>query len=127
MNFSRSLRACFDNIPFSKDRATATVGVLKQLTQLYSFTDIAKDSGAPYNMKIDLDGTLDQVSSKITNGGYKGDYAFEAGKKERLVSATSNSQSEFLSNLNLSDKIAQSAHTNKFDQYLNVLTPFLIF
>jgi hypothetical protein len=73
-----NLRACFDNIPFSKDRATATVHVMKQLTQLYSFTDIAKDSGAPYNMKIDLEGTLDKISSKISNGDYKGDYAFEA-------------------------------------------------
>jgi len=73
------LRACFDNIPFSQDRASGTVRVLKQLTQLYSFTDIVKDSGAPYNMKIDLDGTLDSISTKISNGEYKGDYAFEAG------------------------------------------------
>ena len=74
---------------------------MKQLTQLYSFTDIAKDSGAPYNMKIDLDGTLDKISSKISNGDYKGDYAFEAGNIEFSVTIAarnelSNFQLEFL-------------------------------
>ena len=46
------LRACYALIPFYETTRTNTLAVLRQVIGLYSFTDIAKNSGVPYNVQV---------------------------------------------------------------------------
>lgn len=55
----------------------ATLDGMDSLADLYSFTDMARDSGAPYNIKVDLRGNLAQFRQKLNSGGYTSDYAFQ--------------------------------------------------
>ena len=45
-------QACFDSIPFNETFRTQTISTLRQLISLYSFTDIAQNSGEPYNVQV---------------------------------------------------------------------------
>jgi hypothetical protein len=77
---------CFDNIPFDESVRTSTVATLQQLISLYSFTDIAVDSGAPYNMKVSfLPFFFIKNKVNLTSGvdaiavaNYTGDWAFQS-------------------------------------------------
>ena len=51
---------------------------MDSLVDLYSFTDISVDSGAPYNIKVDLRSNLAQFRQKLNSGGYTGDYEFQS-------------------------------------------------
>lgn len=69
-----TLLQCFNAIPFEQTRATATTHVLRQLVQGYSFTDISKNSGAPWNMQVDLEASLGTIDRNF----YQRDYDFQA-------------------------------------------------
>ena len=60
-----------------KAEAKATLDGMDALADLYSFTDMARDSGAPYNIQVDLRGNLASFRQKLNNGGYGNDYAFQ--------------------------------------------------
>ena len=51
---------------------------MRSLIDLYSFTDMAANSGPPYNLQVNLRTLLSQIQSKLSNGGYSNDYAFQA-------------------------------------------------
>lgn len=67
---------CFTNVPIQKDLAVGTMDSMDALIDLYSFTDISKDSGAPYNLKVDLRGEAKRIRDKISSG-YVSDYEFQ--------------------------------------------------
>jgi hypothetical protein len=46
------VQACFNAIPFDSTVRQNTLTSMRQLIALYSFTDIAKNSGAPYNVQV---------------------------------------------------------------------------
>lgn len=71
-----ALSSCFDNIPFDLPRANSTVTLLRQLTQLYAFTDVAMNSGPPWNMQVNLSAGLDAIEANFSN--YVNDYAFHS-------------------------------------------------
>jgi hypothetical protein len=50
---------------------------MKSLVDLYSFTDMAANSGAPYNLNVDLRGSIASIGAKVNNGAYASDYAFQ--------------------------------------------------
>lgn len=50
---------------------------MSKLVDLYSFTDIAVNSGAPYNIQVDLQALLAQISKKVISGAYSSDYDFQ--------------------------------------------------
>jgi hypothetical protein len=58
------LRACASSIPASSTRKTDTISVLRQMVDLYSFTDIAKNSGEPWNINVDLEAGLNTIAAK---------------------------------------------------------------
>jgi len=72
------LAACFNQVPFQQQQALDTMDSLNSLADLYSFTDMSKDSGAPYNLKVDLRGTLAQIKSKVQAKSYTNDYQFQS-------------------------------------------------
>lgn len=71
------LKDCFTQVPFQQSQAVSTLDALDSLTDLYSFTDLAVNSGAPYNIKVDLRGGLASIRSKVSSGAYSNDYAFQ--------------------------------------------------
>jgi hypothetical protein len=54
-----------------------TLNAISSLIDLYSFTDISKDSGAPYHLNVDLRGTLASIKNKVNNKAYSNDYEFQ--------------------------------------------------
>ena len=76
--FRSRLRTCFLSIPLQKEQGEATLNAMDSLVDLYSFTDLARDSGAPYNIKVDLRSNLAQFRQKLNNGGYTNDYEFQS-------------------------------------------------
>ena len=68
---------CFTHVPFQAAEATSTLSALRSLVDLYSFTDISANSGAPYDLKVDLRGALTAMENKVKSGGYGNDYAFQ--------------------------------------------------
>jgi hypothetical protein len=69
-----TLADCFNSIPFDSNRSSLTITVLRQLAELYSFTDIARNSGPPWNMQVDLIAGLNTIASNFPN--YTSDYHF---------------------------------------------------
>jgi hypothetical protein len=59
-----TLQSCASSIPASANRKSATLQVLRQMVDLYSFTDIAMNSGAPWNMNVDLVAGLNTIEAK---------------------------------------------------------------
>lgn len=64
------------SIPFNISRASQTIAVLRQLVELYAFTDIARDSGPPWYSQVDLVAGLNEIEAKFPNYTY--DYQFHA-------------------------------------------------
>jgi hypothetical protein len=58
------LRTCASSIPASSTRKADTISVLRQMVDLYSFTDIAKNSGEPWNINVDLEAGLNTIAAK---------------------------------------------------------------
>jgi len=73
----KKLLDCFTQVPFQKEQAQDTIKALKSLRELYSFTDISANSGAPYDLKSDLYQLIDAMESKVNNNQYSNDYAFQ--------------------------------------------------
>lgn len=48
------LSACYAAIPYLESTRTTTLAALRQVISLYSFTDLAKNSGPPYNVQVCL-------------------------------------------------------------------------
>jgi hypothetical protein len=46
------LKACFESVAFDEERRQKTLASLMQLTDLYVFTDIAKNSPSPYTVEV---------------------------------------------------------------------------
>eukprot|EP00029_Vermamoeba_vermiformis_P007630 TRINITY_DN3352_c0_g2_i1.p1 TRINITY_DN3352_c0_g2~~TRINITY_DN3352_c0_g2_i1.p1 ORF type:complete len:693 (-),score=153.11 TRINITY_DN3352_c0_g2_i1:54-2132(-) len=67
-----NLQDCASSIPASPNRKSTTLTVLRQMVDLYSFTDIAVNSGAPWNMNVDLVSGLNTIEAK----SYSLDYEF---------------------------------------------------
>jgi hypothetical protein len=44
--------ACFNSIPADQSRISYTISVLRQLVDLYSFTDVLKADLAPWHMTV---------------------------------------------------------------------------
>jgi hypothetical protein len=65
-----TLMACFNSIPADQSRISYTISVLRQLVDLYSFTDVLKADLAPWHMTIDLNARLDEISKKNYNNDY---------------------------------------------------------
>jgi len=55
---------CFNAVPFNSTTRTRTLQQVTNLFGLYSFTEIARNSGAPYNVAIDLTTRLNQIANK---------------------------------------------------------------
>jgi ElaB/YqjD/DUF883 family membrane-anchored ribosome-binding protein len=51
---------------------------LDSLVALYSFTDIAKNSGPPYFVQVDLPTSLAAIKANVLGGGYSSDYIFQS-------------------------------------------------
>lgn len=68
---------CFNQVPFQQAQAKGTVAALKSLTELYSFSDISSNSGAPYELKNDLRKLVSAMETKVNAGSYTSDYAFQ--------------------------------------------------
>ena len=51
---------------------------MDSVADLYSFTDVSRDSGAPYFIKLDLRSKLAQFRQKLNSGGYTSDYEFQS-------------------------------------------------
>lgn len=73
----RRLLDCFNQVPFQQSQAKSTLAGLKSLVELYSFTDSAIDSGAPYNLKVDLRALISAMEAKVDANSYSNDYAFQ--------------------------------------------------
>lgn len=67
---------CLKSLPFVQNLALGTLESLEHLITLYSFTDIAKNSGGPYDLHVDLPVSLGAIKSKVLALGYTSDYAF---------------------------------------------------
>jgi hypothetical protein len=61
--------ACFNSIPADQSRISYTISVLRQLVDLYSFTDVLKADLAPWHMNVSkpipLRGKTDQNSDRL--------------------------------------------------------------
>lgn len=75
--FPDRLLDCFNQVPFQQSEAKATVAALKSLSELYSFTDIASNSGAPYELTTDLRKLVAAMETKVNANSYTNDYAFQ--------------------------------------------------
>jgi hypothetical protein len=51
---------------------------LKKLADLYSYTDLIKNSGSPYNIQVDLVAELDSIAGKV----YSNDFEFHMALSE---------------------------------------------
>lgn len=67
-----TLWACFNAIPLDPAIRSTTIAELRTLIDLYSFRDISKASGPPFNIAVDLSAGLDAIAAKT----YTSDYAF---------------------------------------------------
>jgi hypothetical protein len=72
-----ALKNCFTSVPLQMSQAKQTVAAMTSLADLYSFTDMAANSGPPYSINVDLRLTINAIQSKLMAGGYSGDYAFQ--------------------------------------------------
>jgi len=69
-----AVQHCFAAVPFSPTFRDETVAVLNQLFNLYSFTDIVANSGAPWNLQVNVWDELNRINSTV----YSSDYAMVA-------------------------------------------------
>eukprot|EP01027_Heterolobosea_sp_BB2_P007085 GEZU01010589.1.p1 GENE.GEZU01010589.1~~GEZU01010589.1.p1 ORF type:complete len:255 (-),score=30.80 GEZU01010589.1:443-1207(-) len=56
-----SVRQCFNSIPLDPQVQSRTCQVLSNMVQLYSFTDIAMDSGPPFNQSVNLQAKVGEL------------------------------------------------------------------
>mgnify|MGYP001028185862 CR=1 FL=1 len=66
-----AVQSCFAAVPFSATFRDQTLDVLNQLFTMYSFTDIVADSGAPWNLQVNVWSELNRINSTV----YPNDYA----------------------------------------------------
>jgi len=62
--------ACFQSVPFNKASALGTIAVMNQLVELYSFSDMASNSGEPWNMENDVAAGMTQITANVNSAGY---------------------------------------------------------
>ncbi len=55
---------CFQSVPFNIQWKRDTLAQLRLLVDMYSFADLSVDSGAPYNIKVDLRKGLDAIEAR---------------------------------------------------------------
>lgn len=48
----QKVSACFNSIPLSAQVKGDTIAQVRKLVDLYSFTDISKNSGAPFHIQV---------------------------------------------------------------------------
>jgi hypothetical protein len=70
--------ACLKSVPISKTAASSTIKSLKQMVEFQSTISYLKQppQGWP-NEAVDIMAGLDNISSKVNNGGYTNEYDFE--------------------------------------------------
>lgn len=59
-------------------QALRTLDAMDKIVDLYPFTDLARDSGEPYNIKVDLRAKMADIRRNAQGGIYKSDYEFQA-------------------------------------------------
>jgi C-terminal processing protease CtpA/Prc len=58
-------------------QAKSVISAMKSLIDLYSFTDMAANSGPPYNLHVDLRALLGLIENNLKVGSYSNDYDFQ--------------------------------------------------
>lgn len=66
---------CVNSIPLEKDDAVEVSESLQGLVKLYSFGDLVKNSGPPYNIRVDLKQGLRNITDNVHN--FANDYQFQ--------------------------------------------------
>ena len=68
------LQACYATMPLDNIVRTNAVNVLRSLTAMYQFSDLAVNSGAPYYIQVDLNAELGRMAAVP----YASDYGFHS-------------------------------------------------
>ncbi|KAJ4346780.1 uncharacterized protein N0V89_010712 [Didymosphaeria variabile] len=80
--------ACLKSVPIDKDAATDTLKSVKNMVEWQSTLSYLKDPPEGYGDEgVDLQQGLDDISKKISNGGYDNEYDFEIDIASLLVKA----------------------------------------
>eukprot|EP00762_Andalucia_godoyi_P007173 ANDGO_07997.mRNA.1 hypothetical protein len=67
-----AVQACYSAIPSSSVIRSKTVNQLRSLSKLYSFTDISKNTGPPFNIRVNIPWEIERIARQE----YANDYEF---------------------------------------------------